>query len=424
MPRVEFDNWSELYAKRIGRLRASEVRQLLAVTARPDIISFAGGLPDTKAFPVQHIVEATRYVMEENGHIALQYGPSEGHTGLKEKIVELMGEEGIEAEPDDLIITDGAQQALDLIGKVFISAGDTIVIEAPSYVGALQAFSTYEPSYVTIPLDEQGLKTSLLAEQLEKLAQAGRKVKFLYLVPNFHNPVGVTLSEKRRHEVLKLAEKYGFLIVEDNPYGRLRFEGKNLPSLRALNKNVIYISTFSKIFSPGVRLGWIVAPRPILEKIICAKQAANLCSSSFGQRVAEAYFRHFDWQGHIRTLIELYRGRRDTMLEAIAEFFPPEAKWTKPEGGLFIWVTLPEGIDTASMLAEAIQEAKVAYVPGQGFYPEGGGEASMRLNFSYSEKEKIYIGIESLSKVIKKQLALYRSLAKGSKLAIKKVRTS
>jgi 2-aminoadipate transaminase len=424
MPRVEFDNWSDLYAKRVDRLKVSEVRQLLAVTARPDIISFAGGLPDTKAFPVQHIVEATRYVMEENGHVALQYGPSEGYEGLKEKIVELMKEEGIEVDSDDLIITDGAQQALDLIGKVFISAGDTIVTEAPSYVGALQAFSAYEPNYVTVPLDEHGLKTSILTQQLEKLAKAGRKVKFLYLVPNFHNPVGVTLSGERRQEILKLAEKYGFLIVEDNPYGRLRFEGEDLPSLRALNKNIIYISTFSKIFSPGVRLGWVVAPKPILEKIICAKQAANLCSSSFGQRVAEAYFRHFDWQAHIRTLIELYRARRDTMLEAIAEFFPPEAKWTKPEGGLFIWVTLPEGIDTGSMLAEAIQEAKVAYVPGQSFFPGSGGEASMRLNFSYSEKEKIYIGIESLSKVIKKQLALYRSLTRGAKLDIKRVKTS
>lgn len=413
MTEFRLDQWLNLYASRVSKMRSSEIREMMAVTGRPDVISFAGGLPDTRVFPVHQIVEATQRVMLREGPAALQYGPTEGHEALKRHIVEIMAELDAEVGLDDLLITDGAQQALELIGKIFIGKDDIIIIEAPSYVGALQAFAGYEPNIVSIPLDNMGLRTDILAEKLEELARLGKQPKFVYTVPNFHNPAGVTLIEERRRKLVELSRKYGFLIVEDDPYGKVRFDGDVRPSLRSMNENVIYLGTFSKIFAPGMRLGWVAAPKAILEKLIYAKQAADLCSSSFSQRVTEEYLSVFDWRKNVDVLIDLYRARRDAMLSALEEFFPEGATWTHPNGGLFIWATLPDGLDSGEMLAEAIREAKVAYVPGRAFFVGDDKNSSMRLNFSYCPPETIHEGIKRLGAVAKGQLALYRSLLRG-----------
>lgn len=409
MPRYQFDKWNKLYSKRSHLLKSSAVRDLLAVTARPDIISLAGGLPYTRSFKTEKMVEATRLTMERQGNEALQYGPSEGHSGLKQHIVNILARENIKVNENDFIITDGSQQALDLIGKIFIDPGDVIFVEAPSYVGALNAFAAYQPKIVGIPLDDKGLRVDLLEEKLKTAKK--QKPKFLYLVPNFHNPAGVTLSLARRKRLLELSQQHNLLLIEDNPYGFLRYDGELLPSLRSLDENVVYISTFSKIFSPGIRLGWAIAPHPILEKLIFAKQSADLCSSSFTQRVVEEFLNANKLDGYLADLIQRYRRKRDIMLESLEEYFPPETKWTKPEGGFFIWVELPDYLDSTEMLAEAISE-KVAYVPGKAFFADGSGANFMRLCFSYPAEEEIREGIRRLAEVINNQMALYQSLAK------------
>jgi len=413
MTEYRFDQWTNLYASRVKQMRSSAVRDLLATTARPDIISFGGGLPDTRVFPVHQIVEATQRVMLREGAEALQYGTSDGYEPLKRHIVEIMTEIDVEVGVDDIIITDGAQQALEFIGKIFIGKDDTIIVEEPSYVGALQAFGGYEPHTIGIPLDDSGIRTDILAGKLEELAKAGTQPKFLYTVPNFHNPAGFTMVEERRREVLELSKKYGFVVIEDDPYGRLRFDGDAEPALRSVDENVVYLGTFSKIFAPGMRLGWIVAPKAILEKLLKAKEAANLCSSSFSQRVTEEYMSVFDWRHNVDVLIDLYRERRDAMLSALEEYFPEDASWSRPSGGLFIWAMLSRELNTGEMLAEAIREAKVAYVPGQAFYMDEGGTSNMRLNFSYCPPEVIDEGIKRLGAVIKRHSNLYKSLFMG-----------
>ncbi|MFQ5574709.1 MAG: PLP-dependent aminotransferase family protein [Terriglobia bacterium] len=412
MSEYKFDQWQDLYARRTLLTKSSAIRDLLSVTGRSDVISFAGGLPSTKLTKLKDVIEATRRAIENEGESALQYGPSEGHEGLKECVVALMKDEGVEVRADDILITDGAQQGLDLLGKVFINKGDPIIVEAPSYVGAIQAFTSYEPDFVPIAMDNSGLKIDEVRKSLKK----GLKPKFLYTVPNFHNPAGVTMSARRRKELLALAEKHKLLVIEDNAYGLLRFEGQRIPSLRTTDPGVVYLGTFSKAFSPGLRLGWVTAPRPILEKLTTAKQAANLCSSSFSQRVLEEYFGSNDWKKQVKKLSEIYKARRDAMLGALKEFFPKEATWTEPKGGFFVWVTLPEYMDTTELLAEAIREAKVAYVPGRAFYPDGAGKSSMRLAFCFPEPDAIREGVERLAEVVKKQMALYESVTKKLRL--------
>ena len=410
MTRYQFDKWGDLYANRASLLKSSAIRDLLSVTARADIISLAGGLPYTKEFKMNKMVSAATDCMERQGNEALQYGPSEGHTGLKKHVTKMMIQDDIVVNTEDLIITDGSQQALDLIGKIFIDPGDHIIVEAPSYVGALDAFIGYEPKIVAIPLDDQGVRVDLLEKQLKELKKEGIRPKFMYVVPNFHNPAGITMSGPRRKRLIELSAEYDLLLVEDNPYGRLRFEGENLPSLRALDDKVVYLSTFSKIFSPGIRLGWVVAPHPILEKIIFAKQSADLCSSSFTQRVVEEFLEANDLDAYLAQLTNIYRGRRDVMLEALEEFFPKEASWTQPNGGFFVWVELPEFIDTTEMLAEAINK-KVAFVPGRSFFVGGVGANFMRLAFCYPSEEDVREGIRRLGEVVKDQISLYHSVA-------------
>ncbi len=411
--RFTLDPFGEKYAHRTSSMLSSEIRDLLAVTARPDIISMAVGLPYTQAFDREIIMRTVRRVLAEDHSLALQYGPTDGYAPLKHDIVEVMGEEGTPCYPEDIIITHGAQQGLELIAKIFINPGDHIITEAPSYVGALNSFLSYQPDIHTVPMDEEGMVVERLAETLRELAARGERAKFIYTIPNFQNPAGITLSAERRFGLLELAHEHGCLVVEDNPYGMLRFEGAPCPTLRSLDASrVIYLGTLSKIFSAGMRIGWIAAPHPILDKLLLAKQSADLCTSTFTQMVAHSYFAKEDWRGQVQQLLEYYRGRRDAMLAALEEHLSGIAEWTHPRGGFFVWATLPGFIKTSEMLAAAV-DAKVAYVPGSGFFPYEGGENCMRLNFSYSDVETVHEGIRRLAKVIKREISLARALGFG-----------
>lgn len=389
---------------------SSEIRDLLSVTARPDIISLAGGLPNTQVLPPEVLIEVASEVFRDDTPGSLQYGPSDGYAPLKRVLCQVMSLENIHAYPENLVITHGAQQALEILAKIFINPGDCIVVEAPTYVGALNSFMSYQPTFITIPMDEEGLNLGILADRLSRLRRQGTKAKFLYTVPNFQNPAGITLSAKKRARLLEVAQEFELLIIEDNPYGLLRYEGEPLPPLKSLDpENVIYLGTLSKIFSAGLRVGWILAPGPVSEKVLLAKQSADLCTSTLTQRIAYYYFATQNWQAVISRLVNLYRSRRDAMLAALEEYFPEEASWTRPQGGLFIWARLPKYINTKDMLASAL-ENKVAYVPGTGFYPDAKGTNEMRLNFSYPPEEKIWEGVRRLSKVINRELSLARSL--------------
>lgn len=410
MSEIELDRWQEIYAQRVNSIRPSAVRMLFAAASRPDIISFAGGMPHPLSFPLPEINEVVNDVIGRDGRSAFQYGPSEGYWELREFIAEWVAQDGIKTHPEDILITDGAQQALDLLGKMFVDPGDPLIVEAPSYVGALNAFLSYQADVIGVPVDDDGLRVELLPQVLSELQAKGRKPKFLYAIPNFQNPAGVTLSLQRRKKLIEIVQDQDILLVEDDAYGHLCFEGKRLPTLKSMHEETVHVSTFSKVFSPGIRVGWLTAPHAIIEKLCPGKEAVNLCPSPFTQRLLMAYLKAHDIRQHVKKIISLYRERRDAMLSALEEFFPEEARWTRPRGGLFIWATLPSYIDTSELLAESISEAKVAFVPGQAFFAGGAGGESMRLNFSYPDKEAIHEGIKRLSKVIKKQMELYRAL--------------
>ena len=404
--RVVFDRWDGRYAAAMGEVRSSAVRDLFAAASRPDVISLSGGMPDVRRVPHDAVQRAVRDALKHDGASALQYGASDGRYSLRSIIVGLMGESGVRLREDDLIVTAGAQQGLDLLAKVFIDPGDTIVCEGPTYVGALQAFSAYRPNVVCVPMDEHGM----LVDELEKvLAGLGeRGAKFIYTIPNFQNPAGVTLSKDRRRRLLDLAHAYDIPVVEDDPYGRLRYEGGHILPLRAVDPDIIYLGTFSKIFAPGLRLGWMAAPRPILARVLLVKQAADLCGSAFAQSVAEHYMTGTGWRRVLGDLTGAYHERRDAMLAALAEFFPADVTWTHPEGGFFVWVTLPAHLDTKSLLAEAVERG-VTFVPGTDFFPDGRGANSMRLAFCYESPEQITEGVRRLAEVCEDKLELYRA---------------
>jgi len=405
-----FDKWLHLYAERVETMRSSEVRDLLAVTARPDIIALAGGSLDIKASNLGRVSDIVADVLTEAGPEALSYGPSEGHLGLRKFLVKFMADEGVDCDVDDIIITQGGQQALELIAKIFINPGDTIVAEAPTYVGALNAFLSYQASIIQVKMDNNGMIMSNMEKTLKDLRDKGIQPKYIYTIPNSQNPGGLSMSLSRRKKLIKLARDYQTLIVEDSAYRRIRFEGEDIPSLKQLDSaNVVYIGTFSKILSAGLRVGWVIAPRPIREKLVFAKQAADLCSSSLAQRIVEQFFHETPVNNHINKLITVCRRRRDTMLDALDEFFPKGTTWTKPIGGFFIWVTLPEYIDTTAMLAKAIQQ-KVAYVPGKAFFADGSGRNCMRLNYSFPKEKDIKEGVRRLAEVIEQEMELYKRL--------------
>jgi 2-aminoadipate transaminase len=404
--------WKSRFALRTKNIKSSAIRELLKITQRPEVISFAGGLPAPEVFPVARFQEACRKVLELNGHQALQYGASEGYEPLREMIARHIARYGIKAKTENVLITSGSQQALDLIGKLLINPGDRILVEAPTYLGALQAFNVYGAEYVAVPSDEEGLRT----EDLEGSLRTGPK--FMYVLPNFQNPGGTTLSEGRRHQLVLLADKYGIPIIEDDPYGQLRYEGEHLPPLVMLDRenlrrddgysigNVIYLSTFSKTLSPGLRLGWIVAPADVIAKLVQLKQGADLHTTTFGQMVAYEVAKDNFLDEHVKLIRKVYRERRDVMLEALKKYFPPEVTWTRPQGGLFLWVTLPEGMDCNKLFEAALKE-NVAFVPGDCFYAGNfvkEGCRHLRLNFSYGQPEQIREGIRRLSVAIKQQI--------------------
>jgi 2-aminoadipate transaminase len=409
--------WTSRYAQRAKNVRSSAIRELLKITQRPEIISFAGGLPAPDVFPVERFRDACRKVLDNHGQQALQYGPSEGYEPLREMIARHTSRYGIKAEPQHVLITSGSQQALDLIGKLLINSGDRILVEAPTYLGALQSFSVYGAEYVCVPSDGDGLRTDLLEEPLRS------GPKFMYVLPNFQNPGGTTLAEGRRHELVLLADRFGIPIIEDDPYGQLRYEGEHLTPLVVLDRqnlrrdkgysmgNVLYLSTFSKTLSPGLRLGWIVAPPEVITKLVQLKQGADLHTSSFGQMVAYEVARDGFLDEHIKLIRRVYGERRDVMLKALEEFCPPEVTWTRPLGGLFLWVTLPVGMD-CHRLFEAALKQNVAFVAGDCFYAGNDckveGTRHFRLNFSNAQPEQIREGIRRLAVAIKNQLASLR----------------
>jgi 2-aminoadipate transaminase len=405
----EIERYAGLFAKRTHQMRSSAMRDLMAITARPEVISLAGGLPDTSTFPPESFAALMGQIARDSCAAALQYGPTEGFDETKQVIVEVMAEEGMRADPDGMIVTTGGQQVIDLVAKTLIDPGDVVICEAPTYPGAVPVFSSYEADVVQIEMDSDGMRIDLLEETLEQLEREKRRPKFIYTVPTFQNPAGVTLSEPRRRRLVQIAREKELLVLEDNPYGLLRYEGEPLPPLFALDggEYVLYLGTFSKILSPGIRLGWLVAPDPVLAKVNLGKQAADLCTSSLTQEFVNAYFEQERWRGYIKSLSSIYRERRDVMLDALAEFFPPEAEWTRPGGGLFIWATLPEFIDTGDLLAKAIREEQVAFVPGAAAYVDGRGGSSMRLNFSGADSDSIREGIKRIGKVVREQIALY-----------------
>jgi 2-aminoadipate transaminase len=393
------------------------MRDLMALTERPEVISLAGGWPDTSTFPADSYAALMGTVASESCARALQYAPTEGLSVVKRCILQVMEAEGIEIDPGELLVTTGGQQVIDLVCKTLLNPGDVVVCEAPTYPGAVPTFGAYEAEVVQVQMDRAGMRIDELRRTLEELDCLGRTPKFIYTVPTFHNPAGVTLSHDRRLELIQVAAERELLVLEDNPYGLLRYEGSPLPPLRALDSDfVIYASTFSKILSPGVRLGWAAAPPPVLEKMNIGKQASDLCSSSISQYFVSAYFESRPWEEYVRSLIEIYRRRRDVMLDALAEQFPREADWTHPEGGLFIWVTLPDYIDTTDLLARALDE-HVAFVPGRAAYLDGRGGSSMRLNFSGVDENQIREGIRRLGEVVREQVALYGTLT-GSQPAV------
>jgi 2-aminoadipate transaminase len=397
--------WDNRYAQRTQRMGSSVIRELLKLTEQPDIISFAGGLPAPDVFPVEEFRRACDKVLTDMGPQALQYGATEGFLPLREMIVRHSTRYGIDVTPENVMVTSGSQQALDLLGKVFINRGDRILVESPTYMGALQAWNAYGAEYIAVPADQNGMITDALEEALRT------GPKFIYVLPNFQNPTGVTLSLERRHQLIDLADRYGVPIIEDDPYGQLRFEGEHIRSVVYLDGqhrknsdpcyrgNVIYLSTFSKILAPGLRLAWVIAPPEVVRKLVQAKQGADLHTATFNQILAYEVGRGGFIDQHIKLICKVYKKRRDVMLGAMDTYFPPEVEWTQPEGGLFLWGTVTLGMNTTELLKEAVKE-KVAFVPGAPFHTCGGGENTMRLNFSNATPDAIREGISRLGKVL------------------------
>lgn len=401
-------DWESQLAERTIFMRSSAIRELLKITQDPEIISFAGGLPAPDAFPIREVEEACSYVLREMGKKALQYGATEGYPPLKEFLADSMHKYGVPALPENVLLTNGSQQALDLIGRIFIDPGRFVLTGRPTYLGAIQAWQAYQARFHTMRVDEHGMVVDEIEHAYEKAVQdSGRPPAFLYVLPNFHNPAGTTLPLERRIKLADIATKLNIAVVEDDPYGQLRYEGKDIPPIcNLIPERTIYLGTFSKTMAPGLRLGWIVAPESLMKRLIQAKQGCDLHTGTLVQYIANDICQRGILKPHIKKIRRVYKKRRDTMLEAMAEFWPEECQWTDPEGGLFLWARVPESIDTDIFLREKVIQEKVAYVPGINFYPNAdGGNTAMRLNFSYAKPDVIVEGIKRLGIAIKKELA-------------------
>jgi len=399
-------NFESFFSEKALQMKASEIRELLKLVETSDVISLAGGLPAPETFPVDVIKKITQEVLEKHADKALQYGTTKGFTPLRLALAKWMEKRyEIPMSKVEVMIVAGSQQALDLIGRVFINPGDVVVVEAPTYLAALNAFKYYDPEFVSIPMDHDGMRIDLLEEKLEELKKEGKRVKFVYTVSTFQNPMGVTMSKERRKRLIELAKEYDFLIVEDNPYSELRYSGEPVPPIKHFDDEgrVLYLGTFSKIFAPGFRLGWIAAHPHFIRKIEIAKQAVDLCANPFGQVIAWKYVEDGHLDEHIPKIVKFYKPRRDAMLDALEEFMPEGVEWTKPDGGMFVWVTLPEGIDTKLMMEKAIAKG-VAYVPGEAFFAHRDVKNTMRLNFTYVPEETIREGVKRLAEVIEEEI--------------------
>jgi 2-aminoadipate transaminase len=407
------DRWVDTYAARTRGMTASEIRALFAVASRPEVVSLAGGMPFLSALPLDVVGDALAQLVADRGLVALQYGSGQGDPGLRERILDVMAPQQVDAHPDDIVITTGSQQALDLVTRIFVDPGDVIVAEAPSYVGALGVFRAYQADVVHVPLDDDGLVPEALDATLTRLAAQGRRVKLLYTVPNHHNPAGVTLSAERRPRIVEIARRHGVLVLEDDPYGLLGFEGDPLPSMHSLDpEGVIYLGSFSKTFAPGFRVGWAVAPHAVREKLVLASESAILCPSAFSQLAVSTYLDTHDWKHQVGVFRDLYRERSFATLDALADLLP-SARWTTPKGGFYVWVTLPEGLDATAMLPRAVTE-RVAYVPGTAFYADGQGRQNLRISYCYPTSERIREGIRRLAGVVETELELLDTFGGGA----------
>ncbi len=404
------DDYTDRYAHRVSGMTASEIRALFAVANRPEVVSLAGGMPYISALPLDTVGSMIGELVASQGASALQYGLGQGMPELRERICELMADVGIDvgmgASPDDVVVTVGGQQALDLVARLFLDPGDVVLAEGPTYVGALGVFQAAQAQVVHVPMDEDGLIPAALSEALLEQQRLGKRVKFLYTIPTYQNPAGVTLTDSRREQVLDICERAGLLVIEDDPYGRLSFDGEAPLPLRARRREgVFYLSTFSKTFAPGLRVGWILAPHAVRDKLVMTTEANILCPSNFAQSVITAYLSTMPWREQLKAYQQIYAERRDAMLSALADLMPDGMSWTHPKGGLFVWATLPDGLDAKDMVPRAIA-GRVAYVPGNGFYADGTGRQNMRLNFSYPTPERIREGVRRLAGVIEQEAAM------------------
>lgn len=396
-------DWQQLFAERTNGMRASEIRDMFGLSERPDIISFAGGFPAPESFPAATLIGAVQNLLVREPASTLQYGPTEGIYELRRLIAQRMQREGIAAEPENILITNGSQQALDLIFKLFVNPGEPVLYELPAYIGGINAAINYQASPIGIPLDDQGIDVNALDATLADLRKAGKPMpKLLYTIPNFQNPAGVTLSLERRERLIELSREYGFIVLEDNPYGDLRFEGEPLPHVKTYDTDghVFYLGSFSKTFLPGVRLGWVVADLPVIQKLAIAKQGTDLCTNSLGQKMVCEFARLGYLDSHIGSLRNLYRKRRDIALAALDAYFPAGVHWTYPEGGFFTWITLPEQLNAKELLPNAIAEERVAYVPGGAFHVDGSHKNTIRLSYSQAAEKDLDEGIARLGRYL------------------------
>jgi 2-aminoadipate transaminase len=395
------------YAARTAGMTASEIRALFAVASRPEVVSLAGGMPHLAALPLEGLAAEVGELIATDGLAALQYASANGTPELREQICDVMALEGIHGHPDDVVVTVGSQMGLDMVTRIFVDPGDVVLAEGPSYVGALGSFAAYQAQVVHVAMDADGLVPQALREALAAVERSGRRVKFLYTIPNFHNPAGVTLSIARRAEVLEICRQAGVLVVEDNPYGLLGFDGQTYPALRSTDPdNVVYLGSFSKTFAPGLRVGWVLAPHAVREKLVLAAESATLCPPTLNQMIVSRYLSTHDWKGQIKIYREAYRERRDAAISALEQHMPEGCSWNRPNGGFYVWVTVPEGIDTKAMLPRAITQ-RVAYASGTGFYADKLGSRQLRISYCYPTPERIREGVRRLANVLEDEAQLH-----------------
>lgn len=404
--RLDTDPYQTRYATRVRGMAASEIRALFAVASRPEVVSFAGGMPAVEALDLDQVEDVAAAVIREQGATALQYGGGQGLPELREQLVEVMRAEGVPGHADELLVTVGGQQALELVAKCFVDAGDVVVAEGPTYVGGIGAMTSHQADVRHVPMDADGMRVELLPDLLDRLEAEGRTVKYVYTVPNHQNPAGVSLSLERREQLVELAAARDLLLLEDNPYGLLDFTGATLPSLKELAPDrVIYVSTMSKTFAPGARIGWVAAPAPVREKLVLLREAGDLCQSNLTQLVVARWLATTSWEDQVKRFREVYHERAQALLAALDEHLPEGIEWTRPAGGFYVWMTLPDELDTSDMLAKALQH-RVAYVPGRGFYADGSGGNQLRLCYSFPPPDEIREGVERLATLLHDELEL------------------